>query len=196
MNTLFPVELDYPQGFGYFPEFLTEAEEKELCAQISGIRLHTFNFQGFEAKRRVASFGYDYSFEKRSLSKGKDIPPTFHPLIAKVAGKLNVPEEDFAELLVTEYPAGSVINWHRDAPPFDLIAGISLNADCVFKLRPHDKTKQGRGSIISFPVGRRSMYVMHGIARTDWQHSIAPVKQVRYSITLRTLLSSAARSGK
>jgi alkylated DNA repair dioxygenase AlkB len=196
MNTLFPVELDYPQGFGYFPEFITEAEEKELCAQIAGIQLHTFHFQGFEAKRKVASFGYDYSFEKRSLSKGKDIPPTFHYLIAKVALRLNVPEEDFAELLLTEYPPGSVINWHRDAPPFDLIAGISLNADCIFKLRPHDKAKQGRGSIISVPVSRRSLYVIHGIARTDWQHSIAPVKQVRYSVTLRTLLSSGARSGK
>ena len=196
MNTLFPVELDYPQGFGYFPEFITEAEEKGLCEQISGIQLHTFNFQGFEAKRKVASFGYDYSFDKRSLSKGKDIPPTFNSLIAKVALKLNVAEEDFAELLVTEYPPGSVINWHRDAPPFDLIAGISLNSDCIFKLRPHDKAKQGRGSIISFPVARRSLYVIHGIARTDWQHSIAPVKQVRYSVTLRTLLSSGARSGK
>lgn len=196
MNTLFPVEPDYPEGFAYFPEFLSEAEEKELCAQITGIQLHTFNFQGFEAKRKVASFGYDYSFERRSLSKGKEIPSTFHSLIAKVAQKLNVREEDFAELLVTEYPEGSVINWHRDAPPFDLIAGISLNADCVFKLRPHDKAKQGRGSIISFPVSRRSLYVIHGIARTHWQHSIAPVKKVRYSVTLRTLLSSATHSGK
>jgi alkylated DNA repair dioxygenase AlkB len=196
MNTLFPVELAYPQGFGYFPEFLTEAEEKELCGQVSRIPLHAFNFQGFEAKRKVASFGYDYSFDKRSLSKGKEIPAAFNTLIAKVAQQLNMAEEAFAELLVTEYPPGSMINWHRDAPPFDLIAGISLQADCVFKLRPHAKEKQGRSSVISFPVSRRSLYVIHGSARTDWQHSIAPVKEVRYSITLRTLLSSAARPGK
>jgi alkylated DNA repair dioxygenase AlkB len=195
MNTLFPVELDYPEGFAYFPEFLSEAEERSLCNEVSGIQLHTFNFQGFEAKRKVASFGYDYSFDKRSLSKGKEIPAVFNTLIAKVSDALNVPEEDFAELLVTEYPPGSVINWHRDAPPFDVIAGISLNADCIFKLRPHDKAKQGRKSIISFPVNRRSLYVIQGPARTDWQHSIAPVKDTRYSITLRTLLSSAARSG-
>jgi alkylated DNA repair dioxygenase AlkB len=196
MNTLFPDEPVYPEGFRYFPEFLSEAEEKALCAQISGIQLHTFNFQGFEAKRKVASFGYDYSFDKRSLSKGKEIPDTFHSLIAKVSVKLDIPEADFAELLVTEYPEGAVINWHRDAPPFDLIAGISLNADCIFKLRPHDKAKQGRSSVISLPVKKRSLYVIQGVARTDWQHSIAPVKKVRYSVTLRTLLSSDARSGK
>jgi alkylated DNA repair dioxygenase AlkB len=99
-----------------------------------------------------------------------------------------------AELLVTEYPPGSVINWHRDAPPFDVIAGISLSADCTFKLRPHEKEKQNRKSILSFPVKRRSLYLIQGEARTNWQHSIAPVKEMRYSITLRTLREQAFRS--
>ncbi|HUR12509.1 MAG TPA: alpha-ketoglutarate-dependent dioxygenase AlkB [Flavitalea sp.] len=153
---------------------------------IRGIEFHTFLFQGFEAKRRVASFGYDYSFEKKTLSRGREIPPEFELLIKNVAltGKV---QEDFAELLVTEYPIGSVINWHRDAPPFDLIAGVSLLADCTFRLRPHDKSKQGRGSIISVPVKRRSLYLMQGEVRSEWQHSISPVKQKRYSITLRTV---------
>ena len=106
-----------------------------------------------------------------------------------MATRLSVNSERFAELLVTEYPIGSVINWHRDAPPFDLVAGISLQADCTFGLRPYNKSNQGRASVLSFPVKRRSLYVMQGPARTDWQHSIAAVKQVRYSITLRTLRS-------
>src|SRR5215211_5286977 len=186
MNSLFPVEPQYPEGFSYFPDFLNKEEEALLIQDISEIELHSFHFQGYEAKRKVASFGYDWSFEKRILSKGKDIPKQFYSLIKKVAERVSVPAEEFAELLVTEYPPGSVINWHRDAPPFDLIAGISLQTNCVFRLRPHDVTKQGRGAIISFPVQRRSLYVMHGPARTDWQHSITPVKEVRYSITLRT----------
>ncbi|MGV3657809.1 MAG: alpha-ketoglutarate-dependent dioxygenase AlkB, partial [Chitinophagaceae bacterium] len=95
--------------------------------------------------------------------------------------------KDISELLVTEYPPGSVINWHRDAPPFDTIIGISLLSDCVFKLRPYDKAKQERKATISLPVQRRSLYVMKDSARTEWEHSIAPVKQTRYSITLRTL---------
>ena len=154
---------------------------------ILQMELHTFKFQGFEAKRKVASFGYDYSFEKASLSKGKDIPPAFGALIEKVSAHILILADQFAELLVTEYPVGSVINWHRDAPPFDVIAGISLLSDCIFRLRPHDKSKQGRSAIISFPVKRRSLYIIKDAARTDWQHSISPVKQTRYSITLRTL---------
>jgi len=187
MNTLFPIGPDFPDGFSYIPDFLTEGEEMELCGEISKLELHNFNFQGFKANRKVASFGYDYSFDNGSLSKGKEIPQIFDFVVEKVSRHLQVAKGDFAELLVTEYPVGSVINWHRDAPPFDIIAGISLMADCNFRLRPYDKAKQTRASVISFPVKRRSLYIIQGPARSDWQHSITPVKQTRYSITLRTL---------
>jgi alkylated DNA repair dioxygenase AlkB len=187
MKTLFPIEPAFPEGFSYYPDFLTTQEEEKLYQAISGVELHDFNFQGFIAKRKVASFGYDYSFDKRTLTKGKEIPQIFSSLIDKVSTYINIPSNDFAELLVTQYPVGSVINWHRDAAPFDIIAGISILSDCIFRLRSHNKAKQSRSSIISFPVTRRSLYVMQGPARSDWQHSISPVKEIRYSITLRTL---------
>ena len=187
MQTLFPIGPELPEGFSYTPEFITIQEEKALCAEIMKMQLHAFHFQGYEAKRKVASFGYDYSFENRKLSKGNAIPLVFHPLVEKVAAHVSKTPDEFAEFLVTEYPEGAVINWHRDAPPFDLIAGISLLGDCQFKLRPHEKSQQTRKSIISLPVMRRSLYIMKGASRSEWQHSIAPVKQLRYSITLRTL---------
>jgi len=187
MNTLFPIEPFFPEGFSYLPDFITPEEENDLLRIISKTELHSFLFQGFEAKRKVASYGYDWSFERRILSKGREIPSAFHSLIKKVADRISVSPDNFAELLLTGYPEGSVINWHRDAPPFDLIAGVSLQSDCIFRLRPHDKAKQKRSALVSFPVHRRSLYIIQGIARTDWEHSIAPVKKVRYSITLRTL---------
>jgi alkylated DNA repair dioxygenase AlkB len=187
MQTLFPLDNNHPPGFEYYPGFISPEEEGILLDIISRTELHTFIFQGYEAKRKVASFGYDWSFEKRSLSKGKEIPREFLPLIEKVSHQLSLNKKDIGEFLILEYPAGAVINWHRDAPPFDLIAGISLLSDCVFKLRPYDKAKQGRGSIVSLPIARRSLYVMKDDARSQWEHSTAPVKQKRYSITLRTL---------
>jgi alkylated DNA repair dioxygenase AlkB len=187
MNTLFSVEPAFPEGFAYTPDFITKDEEMELYKEIQKIELRNFNFQGFTANRKVASFGYDYSFDNGSITKGKDIPTSFDFLIKKVSTKLSIEPGAFAELLVTEYPAGSVINWHRDAPPFDVIAGISLLSDCNFRLRPQDKAKQTKAFVISFPVTRRSLYIISGVARSNWQHSITPVKQTRYSITLRTL---------
>lgn len=187
MITLFDMQPQYPPGFEYLPSFISQEEEEALIKAVDAITLHPFRFQGFEARRKVASFGYDYSFDQARLNPGQPIPPAFDFLLEKLGRHTRLSPGNFAELLVTEYPPGSVINWHRDAPPFDLIAGISLGAACSFRLRPHDKKKQGRGSIISLTVAPRSLYILKDEARSEWQHSIAPVKSIRYSITLRTL---------
>jgi len=187
MNTLFPIEELLPSGFTYMDEFITMQEEDSLLNTVSKTDLHPMIFQGHAAKRKVASYGYDWSFEKRVLTKGKGIPREYEFLIQRMAQYLSIEKEEVAELLITEYRLGSVINWHRDAPPFDVIAGVSLLSDCVFKLRPHNKSKQKRSAIISLPVRRGSLYVMRGEVRIEWEHATAPVKRVRYSITLRTL---------
>ena len=187
MNTLFPLEFRLPTGFSYYDDFLSEAEENELLAEIPEIELHNLSYHGYKANRKVRSFGYDYNFETNKLTKGAPIPSGFEFLIQKITQHIGIRENEVAELLVTEYPVGSVINWHRDAPQFLLIAGISLLANCIFRLRTYRKEEQTRSSIISFPVSRRSLYVMKDSARNDWQHSISPVKSLRYSITLRTL---------
>jgi alkylated DNA repair dioxygenase AlkB len=187
MDTLFPIEKKLVSGLTYTDQFLAADEHKALLDYAQTFTLHTFLFQGYEAKRKVVSFGYDYNFKNRKLKNGSPIPDGFTSLIEKVTAKVGIAGNEFAELLITEYPVGSVINWHRDAPPFNIIAGISLGADCIFKLRPHGKEKQTRKNVISFSVAPGSLYVLQGEAREDWQHSIAPVKQKRYSITLRTL---------
>ena len=187
MNSLFPADSFLPPGFEYYPDFITETEEMNIMKQVGNIELKALNFQGFEAKRKVASFGYDWSFEKRTLTKGKEIPKAFDWIIDRAAKLMLLKKEDFSEILITEYPIGSVINWHRDAPPFDIIVGISLLSDCSFKLKPYGKIKTGRSSIITLPVKARSVYIMQGESRANWMHSISAVKQVRYSITLRTL---------
>jgi alkylated DNA repair dioxygenase AlkB len=187
MSSLFAAEPQFPPGFSYLEDFITGTEEQELLRIISAIELRPMMFQGYEAKRKTASFGHDWSFEKRVLTRGKPIPDGFNPVIEKAAQTFSVFKDSIGELLVTEYPAGSVINWHRDAPPFDRIIGISLLSDCKFRLRPYDKSRQSRKSLLSFTVKRRSAYLIEGQARSEWEHSTAPVAAVRYSITMRTL---------
>lgn len=183
MATLFDIPPSYPPGFYYYPQFLTMDEEAQLLDAARGVELEAFQYEGYQAKRRTAGFGFDFHFDTGQLTQGLPIPPVFDRLRAKVGGMTGILPEDFKELLVTQYPPGSVINWHRDAPPFKLIAGVSLLADCQFRLRPFGARKP----LLSFRVARRSLYVMEGEVRTAWQHSIAPVAHERYSITLRTL---------
>ena len=187
VNTLFPAETRWPEGFFYLEEFISEVEEKKLYDEIVKMDLHPLLFHGYEARRKVASFGYDWNFQKRVLTRGKEIPGAFRFLIEKVAEKISISPDGFGELLITEYPVGSVINWHRDAPPFDIIAGTSLLAGCTFRFRPYGKLRRNRKEIISLRLNPRSLYWMKGLARSDWEHSIPAVNQLRYSITLRTL---------
>jgi alkylated DNA repair dioxygenase AlkB len=187
MDTLFPMPPTLPSGFSYHPNFLSAEEERYLLEAISQHDLHRMNFQGFLANRKVKSFGFDYSFDTRNLTEGAPLPEEFADLVSKVSAYTSIDKNDIAELLLTEYPVGSVINWHRDAPPFDVIIGVSLNAACTFRLRPHAKEKQNRRAIIAITLEPRSLYVIKGNARSDWEHSTAPVEKVRYSITLRTL---------
>lgn len=187
MNTLFDISPVLPAGFSYSPCFITEAEEMNLLKAIDQFDLQNMKFHEYEAKRKVISFGKGWSFTEQQLKEGNPIPGEFNFLVERIADHLQISNESIAQFLITEYPVGSVINWHRDAPPFETIVGVSLLADCHFKLRPHDKEKQTRSATISLPVQRHSIYSMTGISKTAWQHCTAPVDKVRYSLTFRTL---------
>jgi hypothetical protein len=74
-----------PEGFEYYPDFLSEQEENDLLNIISAYELETFVFQGYTAKRKVASFGFNYSFDNRKLSEVRPVSEEFRFLIAKAA---------------------------------------------------------------------------------------------------------------
>ena len=100
----------------------------------------------------------------------------------------------FAMALINEYPPGAPIGWHRDAPQYDIVAGISLLSSCRMKfrpyVRPHAKasTQGGRRTAThEIALERRSAYLMTGAARNAYEHHIPAVTTLRYSITFRTL---------
>ena len=64
-------------------------------------------------------------------------------------------------------------------PP--LIA-ISLLSACRFRFRRQVAGKWQRAAIMAEP---RSAYLLAGASRTEWEHSIPTVEQLRYSITFR-----------
>jgi alkylated DNA repair dioxygenase AlkB len=145
---------------------------------------------GVVAKRRVAHFGLHYTFTSHRLTPASDAPQEFDAIRSRAAQIAGLDSGSFSEVLVTEYPPGAGIGWHRDAPPFGIIAGISLAADSTMRFRrdlPSEKGAVGRREASALELPRRSLYVLTGTARTDWQHSISPIAQLRYSITFRTL---------
>jgi alkylated DNA repair dioxygenase AlkB len=184
---LFEVPEIFPEGFRYQPELISAEEEDELLSCISKIEFGDFIFQGYVAKRRVVRWGYDYDFKEAKITRAPPIPEFLLPLREKAAILACCEPKDLSQALITEYPKGAVINWHRDAPPFERIVGISLLTPCSFRLRPYPPKKGRSNATLKFTVRPRSGYVMSGPAREEYQHSIAPVDDLRYSITFRTL---------
>jgi alkylated DNA repair dioxygenase AlkB len=181
---LLGAEPDLPPGFDYYPDFISPQEEEFLLSGISHLKFEHFQFHGYEAKRRVVHFGYGYAFNRRSLTKAEPLPSFLEPLRKKVAKRLKVKPELIAEVLVTHYPETAPIGWHRDAPSFESLFGISLQSPCVMKLR---KLTQEKSSLRQICLEPRSGYAIQGEARWLWQHHIPPQKGERYSITFRTL---------
>jgi len=184
-------EPDLPEGFVYHAHLISDAEEAALVTAISDVEFSTFEMRGVVARRRVAFFGSAYDTGRTDTPP---IPAFLMPLREKLAGLANLDEGAFAMALINEYRAGAPIGWHRDAPQYDTVAGVSLLSSCRMMLRPYIKpadlrTRPGQRRTATHQIGleRRSAYVMAGPARTAYEHHIPAVGELRYSITFRTL---------
>ena len=173
-----------PEGFTHHPGFLAADEEAGVLATIAGLAFHDMKMRGVVARRRVIHYGVNYSFETFKATPGPPIPDFLLPLRERAAGLAGVEAVALAEALITEYSPGAAIGWHKDAYPFDIVIGISLRSACRFRFRRGKVRAWETAEVLLQP---RSAYVLTGPARTQWEHGIPPVKELRYSITFRTL---------
>jgi len=173
-----------PEGFVYQGDLISPAEEQRLLAQIRELPFQNFQFQGYEGNRRVVSFGWRYDFNERSLIQVDDIPSFLLSLRESAASFAGLAPEALQQVLVTEYDAGAGIGWHRDKAVFGDVVGVSLLSACTFRLRRKLRDGWERASVIAEP---RSVYLLRGPSRTEWEHSIPAVETLRYSVTFRNL---------
>jgi alkylated DNA repair dioxygenase AlkB len=173
-----------PEGFAYHPAVIDEAAERLLLTHVRALEFGDVVMRGVTARRRVVQFGWRYSFDGRELSEGPAVPAHLRELQGLAGALAGVEPAELSEVLVTEYPAGATIGWHRDAPPFGIVVGVSLLSACRFRFR---RTVNDRVERAETELAPRSGYVLSGAARTEWQHSIPPTPALRYSITFRTL---------
>ena len=176
-----------PEGLHYAAEFISPTTERELIERVAALPLQPFQFGQYEGKRRVASFGFRYDYALRRLQEADPIPRWLTPLIGHVE-RFGGPETRIAQILCTEYHTGVGIGWHRDKPHFDRIFGLSLGSSCKFRFR---RTAGDRWERFTLDAAPRSIYMMAGAARQEWEHSIPAVEAPRHSITFRTMMDQS-----
>jgi alkylated DNA repair dioxygenase AlkB len=179
-----PAPPSMPAGFRYAPELIDAADERRLVAAFAELPFREFEFHGFLAKRRVVSFGFRYDHNGGGLKEAELMPQFLLPLRERAAAFAGLGSDQLQHGLVTEYRPGTSIGWHRDRPNFGDVIGISLLSPCTFRMRK----KRGAGwERAALRLDPRSIYLMRGPSRDDWEHSIPAVEELRYSITFRAL---------
>jgi alkylated DNA repair dioxygenase AlkB len=126
---------------------------------------------------------YNYAYGE-PIAEADVLPLWLEPLRERCAALASVEAKELVEALVQRYPEGATIGWHRDAPAFGLVVGVSLASSARMRFRRGSK---GNWTLWELELPSRSAYVLSGEVRNRWQHSLPPTRELRYSITFRTL---------
>jgi DNA oxidative demethylase len=173
------------EGLLYVPDLLSDDEEQRLLRELEQLDFREIRMHGVVAKRAARHFGLDYDYDRRAIvAEVEPVPEWLEPVRAAAASMSELPPEDLAEVLVQRYPEGAQIGWHRDAPMFDRVLGVSLLSPARMRFRRGPAKNREQFELTLAP---RSGYVLAGDVRRKWEHHIPPAKSLRYSITFRTL---------
>jgi alkylated DNA repair protein (DNA oxidative demethylase) len=175
-----------PAGLVYRPELVTPEEESDLLGRFAALHTTPVVMHGVASRRQVRHFGVSYDFDSWGTEPTEPIPDYLMRLRERAADLAAVDPGTFVEALVTWYPPGATIGWHRDASAFGpVVVGVSLASDAVMRFQR--RAAGGERRVFEQPLARRSAYILAGSARATWQHSVPPVKQERWSVTYRQL---------
>ena len=176
--------LAVPSGLVTHNALISPEEEQLLIAAIDGVALEPFRFQRWTGKRLTHSFGWRYDFENGHFAAADPIPDFLLPLRGRAAAFAGLAADQLVQALVIRYDPGAGIGWHRDRPVFDHVVGISLGAAATLRLRRRRSGGFDRAAVALDP---RAAYHLSGEARHQWEHSIVPIVDTRWSVTFRSL---------
>jgi alkylated DNA repair dioxygenase AlkB len=172
------------KGLWYIPNYLSKDELTMLKEKIN-TEIEFGPISKSANSRKVAHFGYYYSYDRTGL-KPADPIPNFLKNLADIprikAIGVNFFNE-FDQVIINEYSVGQQIAYHTDHVKLfgPVVACITIGQSVPINFKLGDIVK-------TVDVAEGSMYIMTGEARYKWQHSLKNIfNENRYSITYRTV---------
>ncbi|XP_053600515.1 alkylated DNA repair protein alkB homolog 8 [Plodia interpunctella] len=173
-NNEITCEYENPKGLSILEDFISTEEEQKF------LQLFDWVDDGDSSSlknRQVKHYGYEFRYGSNDvdLSNPLDekLPQECCMLFERLRAKGRLEIEDPDQLTVNKYKTGQGIPSHvdRHSPFGQTILSLSLGSDVVMDWKHHS------GKHVPIVVKRRSMIVMKGEARYDWQHGIQPRTQ-------------------
>ena len=186
-------------GLIYIPGFLSPREQANMLGAIDREPWRN------DLQRAVQHYGWKYEYTKRTVTRDMQIGPLpewVMPTAARIGELENgssgeplfptTPEQ----VIVNQYRPGEGISWHTDAASFGpVIATLSLGDRWHMVMRPGYN-----GTPEQLMLGKGSLLIFSGEARTKWAHCIdrrvraeqSPgekprLRRRRVSVTFRTV---------
>lgn len=160
-------------GFTYIPDYINASQAEQLLLTIDQQIWST------QLKRKVQHYGYKYDYKKRLLDPSMNLGtlPNWAQDIAQKFYLEGLTEKIPDQAIVNEYQPGQGIANHIDCVPCfgNTIISLSLGGTCVMEFT-HAKTKE-KIPVLLMP---RSIIILQGAARYEWQHGIVPRKTDKY----------------
>ena len=101
-----------------------------MLAVLATFELHPYVLHDTPSRRLVRSFGLTLVAGADDAVPAAPIPAGLEWLRKRCAGLMEREPGGLADLLVTRYRPGAGIGWHRDAPQFGEVRGVSLLTAC------------------------------------------------------------------
>jgi alkylated DNA repair dioxygenase AlkB len=193
-GSLFDPAAGLPHGLAYQAAFIDREEERRLIDLIATLPLREARYREYIARRRVYAFGSQFDFDAYQLRPQPIgvLPAPLQSLRERLAVWAGIAPDEFVHVMVAEYVVGTPLGWHRDAPDYELIVGVSLGSAARLRFRPWPPRGPKKDDILTLELAPRSAYRMADVARWGWQHSVPPVPALRYSVTMRTVRDGAS----
>jgi alkylated DNA repair protein (DNA oxidative demethylase) len=154
--------IEQPAGLVYRPDVAEPAQEAMLRGILEELDFRD-TMRGQTARRTVRLHGFDYDYESGHLQPGDALPAELGWLRECCAEFAGVDSSELVQALVSRYPAGAGIGWHRDAPMFgSKVIGISLLSPCRMRFQ---RRTGDRRQVYALELERRSGNVLAGSAR-------------------------------
>ena len=160
-------------GLTYITDYISANEAEQLLLTIDQQIWST------ELKRKVQHYGYKYDYKKRLVDPSMNLGtlPTWAEDIAQRFYIEGLTDKIPNQAIANEYQPGQGIAHHIDCVPCfgNAIISLSLGGTCVIEFT-HGKTKE-KIPVFLLP---RSIIILQGAARYEWQHGIAARKTDKY----------------
>lgn len=161
-------------GLQLLTHYIPEEIEKNLINEIeSQLWLN-------DLSRKVQHYGYKYDYKAKSVSDliRLDQIPDWLDIISSKLKQENHFKEKPNQIIINEYIPGQGISNHIDCEPCfgNVIASLSLASDIVMNFTNVNDTAFQTGHIVPILLPRRSLLIIKGNARYNWQHGIKKVK--------------------